>query len=170
MIRKRLVHREQNIFRRRVCEICIRCGRRELRNHRLQLPADRARVVHKKSSVLRVHRMERQSQQSRLAPARKSAPPRYIQKRTRGSRSVALNDLDPPALLHHKQSAASIIRLLDIFRICESRRHRHQVKCRIRCRCRSRRGRGAGVVSPAASALPGEDQQHAQDRNKKFTR
>ena len=132
-----------------VADIRIRRRCREFRYYRLQPSADRARIIHKKSAVLRVHRMKCQAQQTRFAAARKPASPRYIEKRRRSPRSVTVDNLNSTALLRHKQSAAGIFRLLNIFGICKSCRNLDQIKRR---RCRWGHGSWRYAGAPATSS------------------
>src|SRR5262249_53520629 len=90
-----------------------------------------------------------EAEQTGLTTGGESGPAGHIQKWRSGARAVALNDLDMPALLDHEETAAVVVRLLDIKRICKAVRHLHQFKGSGRRR-RGRGGRRAAIAAAPA--------------------
>lgn len=136
VIGKRLIDRKKNIFRVGVGEVCVARRRSKFGNYGLKLAAGVAGVVYKKAAVLRVHGMERQTEEAGFAAAGEAGSAADIEKRGRGARSVALDDLDVATLFDHEEASCSVARLLQIERAGKTVRYGHQVE---RCGRRRRR-------------------------------
>src|SRR5262245_65586723 len=88
--------------------------------------------------------MEWQPEHSGLCAPRETMKYSDIEIWRRGTRAIALNDLDQPHLLDYKNPAAAIVRLLDVEWLREACCDRDQVKLgwtRARARSRPRRRR-----------------------------
>src|SRR5271169_1353429 len=107
MVGERLVHHQQLPLAGWVSLIGTSGWNGKFRDNRLELGADRSRVVHEESAVCAEAGMKRHPQKSRFAPRRDDW--RNVKKRGHNHRAV-LNDSNGAALLDDEDSIRAVAR------------------------------------------------------------
>src|SRR5256885_9399904 len=111
VIGKRLIDGEKNVLSGWVGKIGIGGRRSEFGNDGLQLGCVVPRIVHKKTPVIFVIGMKRETKEAGFTARGEASATSNVQKGSCGARAIALNNLNVTALFDDKQTTAGIVGL-----------------------------------------------------------